>query len=502
VAIKLFSAEIFGLEAGFIEVEVDFTPGLFSFSIVGLPDKAVEEAIERVSLAVKNINAKSPQKYRARFTVNLAPADIRKEGTRYDLPIAIGFLLISKQMKMIDLSDKIFIGELSLDGKLRKVKGALPTAILAKKKGKILVLPKENQPEVEIVEGLKILPAENLREAIQKLESKKGIVETKGKIERGKEKVFKIDFAYIKAQERAKRALEIAAAGGHNLYLLGPPGSGKTLLSRAFPSILPSMTKKEILEVTAIYSVAGLLNKDFPLVSTRPFRAPHHNTSMSALIGGGAKIKPGEVTLAHRGVLFLDEFPEFRKDVIEALRQPMEDGIVQISRAKETVVFPAKFTLIAASNPCPCGFLNDENRECKCTPSQILRYQRKISGAILDRIDMKIKTSSLKFGEISSEKLEESSEEIRKRVEKARKIQIERGILNSEMNFSQIKKYCHIDISMKDLLSRAMERLSLTSRSYHKILKIARTIADLEGKEKIKKEHLAEAISYQEEFFV
>lgn len=499
MAIKLFSAGILGLDAIPIEVEIDFSKGLHSFSIVGLGDKAVEESKERVSSAIKNIGAKPPQHHNQRITINLAPADIKKQGPGYDLPIAVGFLLVSGQMRKIETQDKIFVGELSLDGTIRKVNGILPIAVLAKSKNKVLILSKENQKEAELVEGLKILPVSNLKELVQILERdfNQYIIEGKGAKDIKIENIAEIDFCYIKGQESIKRVLEIAAAGGHNVFMIGPPGSGKTLLSRALPSILPSLTKEEILEITKIYSIVGLLPQSEPIIKTRPFRAPHHSSSVPAIVGGGSKVKPGEITLAHRGVLFLDEFPEFRRDVIEALRQPMEDGIVQVSRATETFIFPANFTLIAASNPCPCGYLDDPQKECNCTPGQIFRYRRKISGPILDRIDIKIEVPRIGFEKLSSKKVAESSSDIQKRVEKAREIQKQRGFINSDMKIPQIENYCKIDIQSQDLLKNAIQKLNLSPRAYHKVLKVARTIADLDGKEKIEKIHIAEAISYQ-----
>jgi len=499
MSVKVFSSALIGLEARDIEVEVDFTPGLHSFSIVGLPDKAVEESKERVSSAVKNSGARPPQHHNRRLTVNLAPADLKKQGPGFDLAIAVGFLLASEQMKKIDTRDKIFIGELSLDGSLRRVNGVLPAAILAKKENKILVLPKANQKEAELVEDLKILPVENLKELLEKLEKGGESIIGKGANEIFKnDEVPEVDFAFIQGVEGPKRALQIAAAGGHNIFLMGSPGGGKTLLSRSLPTILPRMTKEEILEVTRIYSVAGLLPKEKPIMSERPFRSPHHSSSSVALIGGGTRVRPGEITLAHRGVLFLDEFPEFHRDVIEALRQPMEDGMVQVSRAEETIVFPARFTLVAAANPCPCGYLNDPQKACTCTSGQITRYRRKLSGPILDRIDIKIDVPRIGFEKLTAEERGEDSETIRERIEKAREAQEERGVVNSEMKIPQIKEYCKIDIISQDLLRNAMQRLNLSPRSYHKVLKVARTIADLEGKEQISRDHLAEAIKYQE----
>ncbi|MCD6094567.1 YifB family Mg chelatase-like AAA ATPase [bacterium] len=506
MSVKVFSSAIVGLEARLIEVEVDFGSGLHSFSIVGLGDKAVEESKERVSSAIKNIGAKPPQRHNRRITVNLAPADIKKQGSIYDLSIAVGFLLASEQMKKTNNEDKIFVGELSLDGNLRRVNGILPISILAKKENKILVLPKDNQKEAELVQGVKILPARDLKQLLEMLEGRiedyivtgKGPESIRSEEFSDNYKGASIDLRYIQGAEMAKRALEIAAAGGHNIFMMGPPGSGKTLLSRALPSILPKMTKDEILEVTKIYSIAGILPKSQPVVIQRPFRAPHHSSSLVALVGGGSPIRPGEITLSHRGVLFLDEFPEFHRDVIEALRQPMEDGVICIARADQTFTFPAQFTLVAASNPCPCGYLNDPERECTCTPSQISRYRRKLSGPIMDRIDIKIEVPRVSFEKLSSSEMSEKSDDVRKRVEKARRIQEQRGFINSQMTIPQIKKYCKIDVSSEDLLRQAMERLHLSPRAFHKVLKVSRTIADLEGKANITKTHIAEAINYQE----
>lgn len=508
MAVRVFSAAIIGLEAREIEVEVDFSSGLHSFSIVGLPDKAVEESKERVSSAIKNIGARPPHHHSRRITVNLAPADLKKQGPAYDLAIAIGFLLASGQMKEIETSDKIFIGELSLDGSLRQVNGVLPIAILARIENKVLILPEENQKEAELVEGLRILASKNLKELLKILESeRKDYLLAKGaefsESISGNQKDHQdaevnVDLAFIQGLEIAKRAVEIGAAGGHNIFMMGPPGAGKTLLSRALPTILPLMTKEEILEVTRIYSVAGLLPKSKSVMTKRPFRSPHHSSSAVALIGGGSHIRAGEITLAHRGVLFLDEFPEFHRDVIEALRQPMEDGIVQIARAEEALTLPARFTLVAASNPCPCGYCGDPEKECTCAPSQIARYRRKISGPILDRIDLKIEVPRISFEKLTSEKMAEESRKVQERVAEARKTQEARGFLNSEMGIQEIKKYCKIDTFSKDLLRQAVRRLSLSPRAYHKILKVSRTIADLEGRKNINMNHVAEAIHYQE----
>lgn len=502
MATKVFSAAVIGLKAKLIEVEVDCAPGLGVFSIVGLGDKAVDEAKERVSSAIRNSGANSPHRYNKRVTVNLAPADIKKQGPAYDLAITIGFLLASGQMKNIEVKDKIFIGELSLDGSLRRVNGVLPTAVFAKENNKTLVLPYENLEEAELVEGLNILPVKNLKQLLNIFESEdsssfvvgKGIHASSDSLSSAPE----VDFAYIQGLEEVKRALEIAAAGGHNIFMSGPPGSGKSLLSKALPSILPPMTREEMLKVSRIYSIVGLLSSSNPVVDKRPFRNPHHSSSAAALIGGGSKIAPGEITLSHRGVLFLDELPEFNRDVIEALRQPLEEGKVSIARADHSLTFPAEFILVSASNPCPCGYLDDPEKECSCTSSQIARYRRKLSGPILDRVDIKIKVPRISFEKLSSEEVAERSEKVQQRTSQARKIQQKRGMTNNEMGIPQIKKYCKVDSGSQDLLKQAMRRLSLSPRSYHKILKVSRTIADLDNKENIEMSHVAEAINYQE----
>lgn len=521
---KIYSAAIIGLDAKTVEVEVDSSYGLRSFTIVGLPDKAVEESKERVASAIKSIQLSPPHHQPRRILVNLAPADLKKEGSLYDLPIALGFLLASNQIKF-DPEGKIFLGELALDGKLRPIKGALSISLFAQKNFSEIILPKANLAEAALVllrrtegenKSFKVVGVENLKEAINYLEGKQNSFDLKTATifsQLNTEKIlkepnFNFDLGFIKGQEYAKRALEIAAAGSHNLLMSGPPGTGKTLLAKAIPSLLPSLSFDEALEVTKIYSIAGLLPEGKPLIDSRPFRNPHHTTSEVALIGGGNPPRPGEITLAHRGILFLDEFPEFHRDVLESLRQPIEDGQITISRAKHSLTFPARFTLIAATNPCPCGYLHDPERNCTCTNSQIRMYKRKLSGPLMDRIDLLIDVPKVRYEKLIASDEENSSQKIREKIEKVREIQKERfkntgagkkikKLVNAEMEIPEIKKYCQLDSISQSLLKKYVNSGLLSIRGYHRVLKVARTIADLDGSENINYQHLSESLMYR-----
>lgn len=499
---KVFSGAINGLDAKLVEVEVDVAQGLRSFSIVGLPDKAIKEAEERVDSAIKTAKLLSPHNRNFKVLVNLAPADLKKEGSIYDLPIALAFLVASKQTTF-ETQNKMFLGELSLDGKLRPIKGALSFALMAKNLGfKEIILPKINAKEASLIEEIKAVGVESLTDTLAYLEKRKEILSEKFEDNSTQDDNY-VDIGWVKGQEFAKRALEITAAGGHNLFMFGPPGGGKSLLAKALPSILPKLNFNESLEVTKIYSIAGFLPENQALINFRPFRSPHHISSEAAIIGGGNPPRPGEITLAHRGVLFLDEFPEFHRDALEALRQPIEEGKITVSRAKNSFTYPANFMLIAASNPCPCGYYNDSDKNCTCSPSQVSMYRRKLSGPLMDRMDLFIEVPAVKYEKLASDTpINGQSQIIRKKIEEAREIQKQRflqeGILtNSEINIPEIKKYCQHDFKSQELLKKYVDSGKLSARGYHRILKLARTIADLAKSEDIKYDHIAEALMYR-----
>jgi magnesium chelatase family protein len=504
---KISSCAVVGLEGTVVEVEVDTSRGLPGMLLVGLPDAAVRESAERVRAAIKNSGLVFPSK---RFTVNLAPADLRKEGPAYDLPIAVGVLVASEQLFPPD-EKAMFVGELSLDGSLRHVSGVLPMASLVREQGYCtLYVPAVDAPEAALVQGIDVIPVDSLASLMGHLNGFSPIPPFEPDLSYDPDDLphYVADMAEIKGQEHVKRALEVAAAGGHNLIMAGPPGAGKTLLARSMPSILPRLILDEALDITRIYSVADLLPPDTPIVQHRPFRAPHHTISHAGLVGGGRWPRPGEISLAHRGVLFLDELPEFGSRTLEVLRQPMEDQVVTISRAAGTLSFPAAFMLIASMNPCPCGYFGDPTHECTCSLGMVSRYQKRISGPLLDRIDIHVDVPRVEYDKLSDDRLGEPSAAIRGRVEAARERQRARFAdlethggsalqCNADMGPAEVRQFCPVDGAGKSLLKAAMQQLGMSARAYHRILKLARTIADLVGSEEIETAHLAEAIQYR-----
>ncbi|QRN84134.1 YifB family Mg chelatase-like AAA ATPase [Chloroflexota bacterium] len=497
---RVNSCAVIGLDGVIVEVEVDTGGGLPKMVIVGLPDAAVQESRERVQSAVKNAGFYYPRK---KLTVNLAPASVRKEGPAYDLPIAVGVLIATNQLDPESVEDALIIGELSLDGGVRHVKGVLPMAALARQEGyKTVIVPEVDAAEAALIPDITVIPAPTLNALYDHLSGMALLTPAEPPDHHPENILVETDFSEIKGQEHVKRALEVAAAGGHNLLMIGPPGAGKTLMARALPSILPAMTIDEALDVTRIYSVADLLPSDVPLVRARPFRAPHHTISHAGLVGGGNWPHPGEISLAHRGVLFLDELPEFSSKVLEVLRQPLEDKVVTISRAQGSLTFPANFQLAAAMNPCPCGYYGDPTRPCTCSSTAVTRYQKRISGPLMDRIDIHIQVPRVEYQKLRELKPGESSAEVRARVEAARERQRTRFegtdiASNADMRPAQIRQYCALDEECQTLMKTAMRQLQLTARAYHRVLKLARTIADLAGAETISQVHLAEALQYR-----
>jgi len=503
---RVRSCAIVGLDAEQIEVEVDITNGLERLTVVGLPSATVRESGERVRSAIANSGFHFPQH---RLTVNLAPADLRKEGPAYDLPIALGIMAATRQV-LAEMDDALVVGELSLDGSVRHVNGALSMAAMAQKAGfRRLFVPQPNASEAALVEGIDVFPVGHLNDIVAHLSGQEEIPpQSATAFDAGEDIVYAVDFQDVRGQEHAKRAFEIACAGSHNVRLVGPPGSGKTLMARALPSILPVATLSESLEITRIYSVAGELDGAGPLIRARPFRAPHHTISHAGLVGGGTMPRPGEISLAHRGVLFLDELPEFGSKNLESLRQPLEDKIVTIRRASGTLSFPANFMFVAAMNPCPCGFYGDERKPCSCSMSTVQRYQGRISGPLLDRIDLHVDVARVPFQKLSGLDAGEPSAHVRRRVEQARARQQTRFeqqnkahiVVNGDMGPAEVQRYCQLQENGKNLMQAAVRQMDLSARAYHRVLKLARTIADLAGEEDIDTPHLAEALQYRPRF--
>lgn len=499
---KTLSSAVLGVDAYIVDVEVDIAMGLPQFTTVGLPDGAVRESKERVRSAIKNCGYDFPAR---RITVNLAPADIKKDGSYFDLPISLGIISAANQNMFYDLDKYLILGELSLDGKVKSIKGALPAAISAKKnKLKGIILPKQNSKEAAVVNGIDVYPVNTLHEVVEFFSRKSTLKKEKVDIDAffKQRDIYQVDFKDVKGQQHVKRALEVAASGSHNVLMIGSPGTGKTMLARRIPTILTEISFEEALETSKIYSITGLLPKNSSFISRRPFRSPHHTISDAGLIGGGAIPRPGEVSLAHNGVLFLDELPEFKKNVIEVLRQPVEDGKVTISRATTSITYPSDFMLVSAMNPCPCGYLGDRKKECTCTPIQVQRYRSKVSGPLLDRFDIHVEVPSVDYKDLSDNKEIEGSKAIRKRVNDAREIQKRRFnnlniFSNSQMLPSLTKKYCIPDKDCHKLLETAIDKLGLSARAYDRILKVSRTIADLDKSESIKTTHISEAIQYR-----